>query len=153
MTTLNFQGCHYGQKPSLRLSLERNRQSDVVHPQFPQISPPPRGIANLPPNQLDMEKARKLGPIALIASIAATLVAVPIFSATSIINGVSIPASSNRFSMMSITGRSTRTAATDWHQLTPANPASGRSVTCRKVVVNQVEAITSALTSSKKGKL
>jgi len=83
-----------------------------------------------------METTRKLGPIALIAFIAAIVVAVPIFSATSMINGISIPASSNRFSMMSITGRSTKTVATDWHQLTPANPASGRSVTCRKVVVN-----------------
>jgi len=92
---------------------------------------------------MSMETTRKLGPIALIAFIAAIVVAVPIFSATSIINGVSIPASSNRFSMMSITGRSTKTAATDWHQLTPANPASGRSVACRKVVVKSIKHITS----------
>jgi len=82
-----------------------------------------------------METTRKLGPIALIAFIAAIVVAVPIFSATSIINGISIPASTNRFSMMSITGRSTKTAATNWHQLTPAKPVPPRSAPCRKVVV------------------
>ena len=83
-----------------------------------------------------MRSKRKLGIIALAASIAAILLAVPIFTATSIINGVSIPASSNRFAMMSITGRSTKTAATNWHQLTPANPASQRSVACKRVVLN-----------------
>lgn len=83
-----------------------------------------------------MRSKRKLVPIALATSIAAILLAVPIFTATNIINGVSIPASTNRFAMMSITGRSTRSAATAWHQLTPANPVSTRSVACKRVVVN-----------------
>ena len=89
-----------------------------------------------------MRSKRKLGIIALAASVAAILLAVPIFTATNIINGVSIPASTNRFSMMAITGRSTQTTATNWHQLTPANPASPRSVACKRVVVNPAKNFT-----------
>jgi hypothetical protein len=83
-----------------------------------------------------MRSKRKLGIIALAASIAAILLAVPVFTATNIINGVSIPASTNRFAMMAIIGRSTKTAATNWHPLTPTTPVSLRSVSCKRVVVN-----------------
>lgn len=89
-----------------------------------------------------MRSKRKLGIIALAASIAAILLAVPVFTATNIINGVSIPASTNRFAMMAIIGRSTKTAATNWHQLTPANPVSLRSGACKRVVVNPAKNLT-----------
>jgi hypothetical protein len=81
---------------------------------------------------MSMEKTRKLGPIALITSIAAMIVAALIFSAQNISGGTFAP-STSRFATMRY---STQTAATNWHQLRTAYPKTSHTVACKKVSIN-----------------
>jgi hypothetical protein len=83
---------------------------------------------------MSMEKTRKLGPIALITSIAAMIVAALIFSAQNISGGTFAP-STSRFATMRY---STQTAATNWHQLRTAYPKTSHTVACKKVSINPV---------------